>query len=49
MIEFKNVSKVYGNQVAVENINLTINSGEFVCFIGTKKKRIRKNNLHEND
>ena len=36
MIEFKNVSKVYpGNQVAVENINLNINSGEFVCFIGT--------------
>lgn len=36
MIEFKNVSKIYpGNQVAVENINLNIEEGEFVCFIGS--------------
>lgn len=36
MIEFKNVSKVYpGNQVAVEDINLKFNDGEFICFIGT--------------
>ncbi len=36
MIEYKNVSKVYdGNVVAVDNANLTINDGEFVCFIGT--------------
>lgn len=36
MIHFENVSKVYnGNKVAVEDVNLTINQGEFVCFIGT--------------
>ena len=36
MVEFKNVSKIYpGGKVAVENINLHIERGEFVCFIGT--------------
>ena len=35
MIEFKNVTKVYGAQKAVDGLNLTINDGEFVCFIGT--------------
>lgn len=36
MAEFKNVSKIYpGGKVAVENINLRIERGEFVCFIGT--------------
>ncbi len=35
MIEFKNVSKTYDNGVkALENINLTINEGEFVAIIG---------------
>lgn len=36
MIEFKNISKIYsGNKVAVDNINMSFNSGEFVVFIGT--------------
>ena len=36
LIEFKNVSKVYpGNQVAVKDVNLKFNDGEFICFIGT--------------
>lgn len=36
MIEFENVKKVYpGGQVAVEDINLKFESGEFICFIGT--------------
>lgn len=36
MIEFKSVSKVYpGGKVAVHNINLKIQDGEFVVFIGT--------------
>ena len=36
MVEFKNVSKIYpGDKVAVENINLRTERGEFVCFIGT--------------
>ena len=35
MIEFKNVSKIYpGNQVAVKDLNLKFNDGEFICFIG---------------
>ena len=36
MIEFKNISKIYADgQAAVEDVSLTINKGEFVCFIGT--------------
>lgn len=35
MIEFRNVSKVYGNNKAVDNISLDIEKGSFVCFIGT--------------
>lgn len=36
LIEFKDVSKIYpGNQVAVKDINLKFNDGEFICFIGT--------------
>lgn len=35
MIEFKNVSKVYPNGTkGLQNINLTINKGEFVAIIG---------------
>lgn len=35
MIEFKNVTKTYGNVKAVDNFNLTIEKGEFICLIGT--------------
>jgi len=36
MIEFKNVSKIYkGGKVAVENVNISFEKGEFICFIGT--------------
>ncbi|MGO1580894.1 MAG: ABC transporter ATP-binding protein [Peptoniphilaceae bacterium] len=36
MIEFKNVSKIYpGNQIACEDVNITIKDKEFACFIGT--------------
>ena len=36
MIEFQHVSKIYrGGKVAVEDINLSFNKGEFICFIGT--------------
>lgn len=36
MIEFDNVSKIYnGNKVAVEDVNLSFNKGEFICLIGT--------------
>ncbi len=36
MIEFENVSKIYpGNKMAVENVNLSFNKGEFICLIGT--------------
>ena len=35
MIEFKNVKKVYPDGlVALKNINLTINDGDFVSIIG---------------
>lgn len=36
MIEFKNVQKRYGSNVlAVDDFNLEIQDGEFICFIGT--------------
>lgn len=36
LIEFKDISKVYANnKVAVKNINLKFNTGEFICFIGS--------------
>ena len=35
MIEFVNVTKSFGNNIAVDNLNLEIEEGEFVCFIGT--------------
>ncbi len=35
MIEFRNITKTYGSKKAVDNMSLTINEGEFVCFIGT--------------
>lgn len=34
-IEFKNITKTYGNKHAVNNVNIQIKEGEFVCFIGT--------------
>lgn len=36
MIEFQHVSKFYkGGKVAVNDINLSFDKGEFICFIGT--------------
>lgn len=35
MIEFKNVTKTYGNKKAVDNVDIKIDTGSFVCFIGT--------------
>ena len=34
MIEVKNVTKKYGNFVAVDNISFTVNDGEVVGFLG---------------
>ncbi len=34
MIEFKNVTKMYGSNVGVENIDITIEKGEFVFLVG---------------
>lgn len=36
MIEFQHVSKIYKDgKVAVEDVNLSFEKGEFICFIGT--------------
>lgn len=35
IIEFKNVRKIYGDNVAVDTTNLSVTAGEFICFIGT--------------
>ncbi|MEG2633348.1 MAG: ABC transporter ATP-binding protein [Oscillospiraceae bacterium] len=34
MIEYKNVTKTYGNQEVVKNLNLRVSDGEFVVLIG---------------
>lgn len=34
MIEFKNIEIKYGNFIAMHNLNLTINDGEFFTFLG---------------
>lgn len=35
MIELKNISKSYGEKTVVDQVNLTINKGEFVTILGT--------------
>ena len=30
----ENISKHFGSLVAVENVNLVIEPGEFICFLG---------------
>ena len=34
MIEYKNIKKVYDGRVVIEDLNLSIKEGEFVCLIG---------------
>lgn len=34
MIKVKNLTHYYNNDKALENINLEINKGEFICFVG---------------
>ncbi len=33
-IEVKNITKHYGNQVALNNVNISIDKGEIVGFLG---------------
>ena len=35
MIEYKNVSKSYGNQDIIKNLNLKIEDGTFLTVVGT--------------
>ncbi|RST89478.1 osmoprotectant [Vagococcus humatus] len=36
LIEFKHVTKIFkGGKVAVDDVNISFNKGEFICFIGT--------------
>lgn len=36
LIEFQHVSKIYkGGKIAVDDINMSFDKGEFICFIGT--------------
>ncbi|MCW1043182.1 ATP-binding cassette domain-containing protein, partial [Streptococcus anginosus] len=35
MIQFEHVSKVYGDKTVVNDINLTIENGEFITILGT--------------
>lgn len=39
-IELKEISKIYNNSVvAVDNVSLTVNQGEFYCRYGTVRQR----------
>lgn len=33
MIQFRNVTKRYGREYAVENVNLTLEEGKFMVFL----------------
>lgn len=35
VLEFRNIKKQYGNEVVVDNLNLKINKGNFLCIVGT--------------
>lgn len=35
MIQFEHISKVYGDKTVVNDINLTIENGEFITILGT--------------
>ena len=34
-IEFKNIRKAYGDKTVIENLNLTVEQGEFVTIVGS--------------
>ena len=34
-IEFKNIKKSYGDKTVIENLNLTVEQGEFVTIVGS--------------
>lgn len=34
-LEFQNVSKIYHGQTAVDDVNFSVEEGEFICLIGT--------------
>lgn len=34
MIKFENIEIKYGDYIAIENLNLTINEGEFFTMLG---------------
>lgn len=34
-LEMKHLSKIYGGKKAVDDFNLSVKKGEFICFIGT--------------
>ena len=47
MIEIKNVTKKYGDKVALKNISFNVNDGEILAFIGhngARKNYINKIN-----
>ena len=47
VIEVKNVTKKYGNVVAVDNASFTINDGEIVGLLRTKWRRKKYYNEHD--
>ncbi len=48
MIEVKNVTKKYGNNIAVNNISFTVNDGEIVGFLGRNGARKIYNYEYDN-
>ncbi|MCI8393161.1 MAG: hypothetical protein HFJ24_05540 [Clostridia bacterium] len=48
MIKVENVTKKYGDYVAVNNISFTINDGEIIRIFRAKWSRENYNNEHDN-
>ncbi len=39
VLEVKNLSVSYNNHIAIENINFSVNEGEYVCLVGENGSR----------
>ena len=46
LLELKNVSKIYGDLKALDNVNIHVDQGEWVAIMGPSGSGIRHGNDH---